>query len=165
MGRPGSTAGRRSRRDAIRLKFHGCLTRSNRGAAWCVQHANRWIVEMDLEFIPAFAAAAPNGARFDSPGRLALGSDLNYHLSPEGARFQCERTMPPNQGISPLWGFWIVDDAYPGLNALGYRISPLLGLSSGARPEQDRNPISQFERRCSVKGTFRLSNGSSCAAC
>lgn len=50
---------------------------------------------------------APNGARFESPGRVSLGSwHQKQSQSPNGARFQLHLIHRAIKGISPRWGFY-----------------------------------------------------------
>src|SRR5436190_13367506 len=62
---------------------------------------------------------SPNGARFDSPGRLALGSRTQNRHSPEGARFPRVNDKFTHPGISPRWGSRILDAIFPGLTRPG----------------------------------------------
>jgi hypothetical protein len=55
------------------------------------------------------------------------------HKSGENPRYSMTITHP---GISPRWGFRIVSHIFPGLAALGYRISPdgAAWRSAGTKP-------------------------------
>src|SRR5258708_6559 len=75
---------------------------------WTAQRTGVRIVELDPDFTPVFGAAAPNGARFDSPGRLALGCGTTSGLSPVGALFQERHHAQAEGGIPPRWGFPIL---------------------------------------------------------
>src|SRR5262245_40633179 len=86
-------------------------------------------------FVPRSSKAAPNGARFDSPGRAkrSPGYLANPTQSPIGARFpnptQSARQIRSHDfangialfptGISPRWGFAADDSMLPGAERPG----------------------------------------------
>jgi hypothetical protein len=86
-------------------------------------------MESDPGFFPAFATAAPNGARFDSPGRLALGSGSKKNLRPVGALFQWRHNHRADAGTSPPWGFRFSGRSNPGRPIL-FELVPRPGLSN-----------------------------------
>jgi hypothetical protein len=93
-------------------------------------------------------AVQPQGGGIRQPRATALGRCQKGTKSPNGARFGRDGNRRKNRRISPRWGcLESVATQTQGCRALGYRISPPLGLP-GVRPEQKPDSICQFSRLC-----------------
>ena len=87
---------------------------------------------------------SPKGAGFDSPGRCWPGVAFAQNLQcPNGARFVYLIRQFPFPGIPPRWGFPNSLMMVPRAGALGYRISPRLGLPC-EKPKQERETVWSF---------------------
>jgi len=79
---------------------------------------------------------APTGRDSTAQGALALGSIADKVPKPQRGEIPCRREGRVATGISPLQGWDRFPNPYPGLDALGCRISPPSGLPGRQREQK-----------------------------
>src|SRR5262249_15519894 len=106
-------------------------------------------------FVPRLSKAAPTGrdsvaqgAAKRSPGLLGKHSAKPHRgeipqsqIWPSSNPRQVDNSQMESR---PPWGFAVDDSMPPGLNALGYRISPLLGLPGDCVASQRNTALPGF---------------------
>jgi hypothetical protein len=117
-----------------------------------------------MVFVPGLRAAAPKGARFDSPGRSrrsrrSPGYAIKNWRKAQRAEIPGAHGCHARHGIAPRWGFGGLADGQPRAPlrcALGYRISPRWGFLPSMRSEQKQCTFCSERTRIFAQPRTRL---------